>query len=463
MATILVVPMLSVTQLNADSNYVIMREVIPKIIDETDWLFEILWPQNGADWRYQADGFFDHPNIVRRPMYFDPAKMRQVLSFDPRAWHKLLDYRGQYHDLIWNNTVEIADALKFFHPRYVDNARSILVNFHHYVMHHSLNYPTQAYQHVLMRQLLGSIPADANVVNSDHTLQMLDDNMQEYLSEEMRKQITASITKIGYGTLPDVVPQGPRHDTFTFAYNHRLQDYKNWRTTFTLFERLWQKRQDFQVQLFALGSDQHVGEVARLPFVNVLDNLTSQESYYEALARCHANVTHSQHETFCIAIVESLGMGHRVIAPNGVTFPEITGGHADLFRSEDQSLRFMDEAIDNHRDVQSEAVKHALSHHTSRATASRVVELFRELLSRVTVRSTLRRPETWEKLITSQDEWKLDDLRNRAYNSRSKEGRALAAGQSFPMVKIKRLANELGYIDSWSSRNELWLRREQDL
>lgn len=127
-----------------------------------------------------------------------------------------------------------------------------------------------------------------------------------------------------------------------------------------------------------------------------------------------------------------------------------------LFDHEDESYLHMNAVIDGKK---IDATEYALENHSARATASRITDLFRNLTAGVTVKDTLRRPETWVSLIESQDEWRLDDLRNTAYNSRSKSGKALAAGQSFPMVKIKRLANELGYQDYWSARSELWLKR----
>jgi glycosyltransferase involved in cell wall biosynthesis len=473
---ILVLPMLSNRTLNADSNYVIMREVIPQMIRlRPDMLFDILWPSNSSDWHYYADGFFDHPNIRRTPLYIDSNKMRQVASFDARAWQQLLGFKDGYYDVVWNNAPEVGDTIKYFEPRFVPNAQPQVVNFHHYVLHDSLNYPVRrTYEHLMVRQVSAALTVDVNIVNSEHCKAMLLDNAVEYLSDQSVAKLIDSIEMIPYGTLDigrfdfnDGLAQ-PRHERFTFAYNHRLQDYKQWRTTFEQFNLLWERHPDaFRVQVHGAIAADRISLVTRYPFVEVVDT-PGHDDYLRALSRCHANVIHSVHETFCIAAVESMAFGQVLIAPDAVTFPEITGsadnGYPYLFHSEKESLSMMERALtdEDHRDKWGRVVaSHVRKEYNSTATAMRLIELFDRLGTETLVLPTLKRTTEWARLIDRSDVWDINDLRQKAYAAMTDQGTHLAAGQSFPSVKIKRLANELGFADEWGSGGKLTLRRSE--
>lgn len=467
---VLIVPMLSVKNLNADSNYVIMRQVVPEILAQRpDWLIDILWPANSSDWTYYKDGFFDHPNIRRTPAYIDSNKMRQVSSFEARFWNEMLGFKGGYHDLIWNNSVEFGDSLKFFEPRFAPNAQTFVVNFHHYVLHDSLSYPVRkTYEHLMVRQVAAALNVDINVVNSDHCREMLLDNAREFLAPAMVDRLDASVEKISYGTL-DVAHmeslRRPRHPTFTFAYNHRLQNYKQWQTTFEMFDKLWELRQgQFKVQVHGSIASDKISQVAKKPYTYIVET-PNHDDYLIELSKCHANVTHSVHETFCISAIESMAFAQVLVAPKGVTFPEITGANAGngypyLFRETKDALGMALDLIDNLEHVEQwgkVAQDHVLSTYNRTVTAERIIDLFERTVGSQNVLESLRRPDEWRKLIGARPDWELNDLRQRAYAAITDKGTHLAAGQSFPAVKIKRLANELGYRDTWGKDGKLHL------
>lgn len=457
---ILVLPMLSAREINADSNYVILRQVIPRIVARNpDWHFVILWPSNNADWQYFDDGFFRSPNVSRYPMHFDPNKMIQVVSFDPRAWEKLIDYKRGIWDVIWVNSVERGGLIKGYEHHFASSAMPVIVNFHHYVLHKSLNYPVKTYEHVILAQLAGALCVPTNVVNSEHCTSMLMDNAREYLSVAQATRLERSLQKISYGTLTDadLALQQPRHDVFTFAFNHRLQDYKQWRKTFQMFDLLWAaKRGKFAVQLHSSIASDHIGDVASRPYVRVV-HAPTREDYMRSLSKCHANVTNSLHETFGVAAIESMAFGQALVAPSGVTFPEITGraagnGYGLLFQNEDQQYATMTALVDYPEMWQKHgaiAQKHVLAHYTADETSRNVSALF-AALSHKDVLSGLKRRREWEALIGSRPRWSIDELRMKAYGSANDAGGNLAADQSFPVIKIKRLANEMGYLDDYA-------------
>jgi hypothetical protein len=460
---ILVVPMFSQSMLNADSDYHFISRLLPAILkSRPEWLFDVIWPSNQKDWRYYNDGFFEDPRIRRSPLYLDPNKMRQVVSFDARGWLHFLDYKKNVYDAILTNTVEFGDLLRCFTPFFDDGGKSYVMNFHHYVLHDSLNYPVErTYEHILLRQIIASLNVDTNIVNSDHCAAMLLDNAEKYLRPTHARRIRDSIVKVPYGMISRARVkklQQPRHETFTFAYNHRLQDYKQWRKTFAMFGQLWQRHPGkFRVQLHAAIASDRVSEVNSLPFVDVIDK-PGYDDYLAALSRCHANVTHSLHETFSISCCDSMSFGQTLIAPNGVTFPEITGKkrtkYPMLFNNDDEAFAHAERCMLDPM-VWAEwgqvLQDWVTSHYQDKHTAAAMIELI-EKGTAVEVLSKLKRRKEFVDVIGQQQSWQIDDLRQEMYRVYSDVGKRLASSQSFPVLKLKRIANELGYTDRWTNR-----------
>ena len=119
-------------------------------------------------------------------------------------------------------------------------------------------------------------------------------------------------------------------------YNHRLQQYKNWETTFEVFDEL-QKSFDFDVALCPVGPV-NITTVNKRPYTRVFE-CKNQTEYYDVLSRCHANTFNSQYETFCISIFESMMLGLATIVPNSTTMPELLGANnPQLFNSKKEQI-----------------------------------------------------------------------------------------------------------------------------
>ena len=105
-----------------------------------------------------------------------------------------------------------------------------------------------------------------------------------------------------------------------------------------MFDALWADGVEFKVRHCGPVAE-NTSLIAKRPYVEI--RLAAKRAdYLRNLAGCDLNVTNSFHETFCIAAVESMALGQPIVAPAGVTFPEITGRHENrypyLFRSVDE-------------------------------------------------------------------------------------------------------------------------------
>lgn len=440
-------PMYSKQELNADSNYVIYSQFIrAMLVTRPTWHFVVVFPDANSGFKYD-DGFFRLPNVTRVSQRISPRKMANATSFDAR-WYDVLMRRIGF-DLVWCNLVEIAAQLRSAGAgTFEAKGRPITVAAHNYVIHETLPYPFHAQAHVAFAQLSGALFADHNVFNSDYCQWMLLDNARKFLAPEQIAEIEGKSTRIDYGPLePSLKRRTPRNTIPVIAYNHRLQGHKNYKDTFALFDDLHRSGVKFSVR-YMNNSSENLATIAHYPFLDVRMCATRKD-YLEALADCDVNVTNSQHETFCISAIESMAFGQPVIAPDGITFPEITGrsetGYPYLFKTpEDQRamlIRLLTDTTERRRwgKVLSDYV---LAHYTSDLWTRRYAELFERLTD-----FTLGTPDDVRAFVKKQIKISsgqpIKVLMNRVYGE-TVNGRIPFSDQSLPLTKLVRLVRELG-------------------
>ena len=317
---ILVNPMWSVEHLNKDSNYVHIKKIIErysKIYPDTYWII----PFPVKHFKYYDDGFFDNPNVIREPYTIPLAKKINNITFDGAFFNNIIE--KYCINLIYNQIPEVTGQLKSIDSHFSSNIT--VVNQHHYIYHDSLPYPLENQMQYVYWQIVGDILADINIYNSEYTKQMVLDNVKKYMPNyEQLITDNSVVLHMGLYDRNDVV-KNKKFKKFTFLYNHRLQQYKNWQITFDIFDELY-KKHDFQVALCPVGPD-NVSIINKKPYTRVYD-VPTQKDYYDIMSRCHANTFNSQYETFCISIFESMMHGLALCVPNATTMPELLGSES---------------------------------------------------------------------------------------------------------------------------------------
>lgn len=475
-----VYPMFSRIALNADSTYVCIDRLIRATAAlRDDVFFDVIWPSNTKDFFYYRDGLFDLPNVRRVPLRFHPAKIKQVASFCAFEHGAIFDYKEPV-DVVLNYAPEVGDLIRHQIATYNPSGKPAVVNVHQYVVHDSLPYPVELDQsHILLRQLVGSFNIDANVFDSKHCRAMFTDNLTRYVSPYVRDKILATCVDIAHGPLvadeldrarADAASLPIDHAVPRIAYNHRLQHYKNYKTTFDLLATLHNEGVRFRVIVFGSPDDAaQMSWVGKFPFVDIYLSQTRRE-YLAMLATCDVNVTNSQHETFCISAVESMALGHALVGPRAVTFPEITGADTGLdiqtlFTSPVEQADVLRRVLrdPSFRDAQSRLTRaHVWQSYTADVHMRAMLALFDRLATRHDVRAVVKHRAHLEGLITSRPRWDFQDLRRVMYATLV-DGHLTASAQSFPANRIKRLAHQLGYRDRRTSTGALSLVRDPNV
>lgn len=342
--SVLVVPMYSKQELNADSNYVVYTEWVRAMSKRhPGWSFIIPFPDAKSGYKYDDDGFFDMPNVLRVPQRISPRKLANAVSYDGMFYDML--FRKYAFDVVWCNLVEVAGNIQHAgDSTYEQAGKPLVVAAHNYVIHETLPYSMIGLENVLVQQLHGALLADVNVFNSDHCQRMLMDNARKYLSGAGVERIDRSAVRIDYGTLEDSLkPVRSGNKVPVIAYNHRLQAYKNFRETFALLEELYNEGVKFTLR-YMNNTTEATAKIRRYPFVEIC-LCKNRDEYLRKLRGCDLNVTNSQHETFCIAAIESMALGQPFVAPDGVTFPQIVGkektGYPYLFNSREEQKDYL--------------------------------------------------------------------------------------------------------------------------
>ncbi len=329
-------PMFSKAELNSDSNYVFCTAFMRAVWRERpDWYFVMPWPDAKSGFKYEDDGFFRNRNILRVSQRISPRKMANVMAYNPE-WYDAL-FRRIGFDVVVNNLVEIQGQLKQAGEcPYDPSGRPLLIGLHHYVIHSSLPYPPEVLEPVKLAQLTGALSSDINVFNTDYTRRMFVDNLLDYTNSRIQKRISDTARIINYGTLePDLEPVMHVDGPPTIIYNHRLQEYKDYKTTFALLDEIHGEGIDFRLA-FLNTTAEKAKRVLQYPWAEILITGT-REKYLSYLRHGSLNVTNTKYETFCVSAVESMALGQPLVAPRGLTFPEITPpGYPYLFNDVDE-------------------------------------------------------------------------------------------------------------------------------
>ena len=308
--------------MNFDSNYVIMRRILPILTKmRPKWHFVVAWPINdfGSNWKIFADDF-DLTRITLVPWRFDSAMRMGVLNFNSQDF-KAIDLQF-FPTIFWLHQVEIGTFIsRGAIGSFADASLPAVVAQHHYIIHKSLPYEIADQFARRWLQMGGSIAADCVVLNSYHTLDMMFESFSEYLSPVQLEDLRLKSEVNLFGLVDDAfdipVKSATAQSRRTVVYNHRFEHYKQPKKTAQVLRNL-KKKFDFDIL-----ATQSIGQPIKTFPVDKFVGDPDYRQYLKNIALPAVNTINSVHETFCIAMTDSIALGHLPVVPNAVTFPEL--------------------------------------------------------------------------------------------------------------------------------------------
>lgn len=430
---VLIYPMLSVDTLNADSNYIIIKQLCNELIKTGRYNFFLLLDSNR---KLVKDDLSALVKIIKIPM--PKAKKHQVIHLNSNIFRQI--FKKYAFDIIWNNVVEQGHHLRYFQDTIVEDFRPKVFNYHHYVIHRSLDKVTSynPCRHIMYDQLIGSLGADMNFFHTNYCYEMLEEEAKDILLPKRVKEIKNK-SVISLGGYIDEIKSKEKYDIFTFIFNHRLDGYKNWKQTFEVFDQLWTEGLKFQVVLTA-GDKDNINTINKKPYT-IVKSFTKHQDYIKELSKCHANTLNSKHETYCISVAESIMNNQIVILPNRCTFPELVEqNYPYLFNDMDEQIEMLRVLIkDGTKQYKhKERGKLKLTNH-----AINIHKYFLELGkgNKTDIFNSIKKDASKKKIIEyfeHNDKIQIEVFKNFVF----KLG---YASQSFPNGKLKRILNEFDY------------------
>ena len=432
---VLIYPMLSVHNINSDSNYIIIKQICNELVQTNKFNFILLLDNK----RPYVQGDLDkNVKIIRVP--FPNSKKHQVVYFNPNILDKI--FKQYPIDIIWNNVVEQGHHLKYFQDIMIDHFRPKVFNYHHYVIHRSLDKLTyyNPCKHILLDQVVGSMLADVNYFHTKHCYNMMFEEAKDILCKKQIQNLEErSIVKLG--GYSQEITTNKKYKKFTFIYNHRLNGYKKWKETFEVYDKLYSDGYNFQV-LFTAGDKDNLSTLEKKPYV-IVKSLRRHSDYLQELSKCHANMINSIHETYCISIAESIMNNQIILAPNRCTFPELLDkSYPYLFHTTDEQYKkikhILDKGITEYKHKSKDRL--LLSKH-AKWIGDQFTQL-KQTTEQDLIFNRIKKESSKKKIkqyIDSNKVTSMQDFRKFVYSLGY-------ASQSFPIQKLQLLLKEFGYV-----------------
>jgi hypothetical protein len=192
--------------------------------------------------------------------------------------------------------------------------------------------------------------------------------------------------------------------------------------------------------VISAGDKDNINVINKKPYT-IVKSFTKHQDYLVELSKCHANVTNSKHETYCISIAESILNDQIIIAPKKCTFPELVEkGYPYLFSNDEEQIQIMEKVIkENIREYrQKDKDKLYIEKHSKF-----IDEQFQKLceITKDPYFDRIKKESTQiaiKQFVKNKNEIQLQEFKNFVY----KLG---YASQSFPLTKLKAILQELGY------------------
>ena len=341
LGVVAVVPFWSHSQnLNLDSNYAYLRIVLPelsRLSPDTLWLMYFPSPESGK-WHYTPDGLISEKiKLIKWP--YQDGMMNSIRHFDVNRWREI--ERDFSPTVYWLHQVEMCSQLSGggIDSNYADMSLPTLVAQHHYIIHKSLPYPLESQTPRRLLQTVGTIAADRVVFNSDHCRKMARESFGELLSASTLEEIERKSETLRFGLLTGSEPKAEIKEGArpVVIYNHRFESYKQPKVTFAQLDEL-KKRHKFETWVTQVKGQ----STKAFKFDRVVFGAT-REAYLKNIAVAGVNTLNSVHETFCISALDSLAVGHLLVAPRRCTFPELVpADYPFLFENDREQLEMLD-------------------------------------------------------------------------------------------------------------------------
>ena len=351
---ILVYPNITYMQdLEKDSYVVVLRNVIKELNEVRDDLhWTIISPSEIQSL------IFPNTKQLLLPMPSYPNAMRT--HFDFTSIKKLIDFKNNDYDILYSHLPEhTAQLVNLFH-----NNTNIIPKVVGYCHWYEVPENTAYNKTMLMANFAGMLEMEECGVNSVWLKNLVLEKAKKYLSSDLVAKLDKIIQPHYLGVDKIDLSNNPTGNNIIF--NHRDNEYTQYKWFLQQMDKLYEKRQDFTVYTTLADINKPYGKRVKIH---------DRQDYLKFLKSMKVGVgCFSKYSAWSIATTDSLSMGVPYVLPNKLCYPEMVGKDYPLLYDND----FLDkiEKVLDDDNVRDKAVKYLKKDINSFKWESRVPKWF---------------------------------------------------------------------------------------
>ncbi len=351
---ILVYPNITYMQdLEKDSYVVVLRNVIKELNEVRDDLhWTIISPSEIQSL------IFPNTKQLLLPMPSYPNAMRT--HFDFTSIKNLIDFKNNDYDILYSHLPEhTAQLVNLFH-----NNTNIIPKVVGYCHWYEVPENTAYNKTMLMANFAGMLEMEECGVNSVWLKNLVLEKAKKYLSSDLVAKLDKIIQPHYLGVDKIDLSNNPTGNNIIF--NHRDNEYTQYKWFLQQMDKLYEKRQDFTVYTTLADINKPYGKRVKIH---------DRQDYLKFLKSMKVGVgCFSKYSAWSIATTDSLSMGVPYVLPNKLCYPEMVGKDYPLLYDND----FLDkiEKVLDDDNVRDKAVKYLKKDINSFKWESRVPKWF---------------------------------------------------------------------------------------
>ena len=302
---ILVYPNITYMQdLEKDSYVVVLRNVIKELNEVRDDLhWTIISPSEIQSL------IFPNTKQLLLPMPSYPNAMRT--HFDFTRIKKLIDWKNNDYDILYSHLPEhTAQLVNLFH-----NNTNIIPKVVGYCHWYEVPENTAYNKTMLMANFAGMLEMEECGVNSVWLKNLVLEKAKKYLSSDLVAKLDKIIQPHYLGVDKIDLSNNPTGNNIIF--NHRDNEYTQYKWFLQQMDKLYEKRQDFTVYTTLADINKPYGKRVKIH---------DRQDYLKFLKSMKVGVgCFSKYSAWSIATTDSLSMGVPYVLPNKLCYPEMVG------------------------------------------------------------------------------------------------------------------------------------------
>ena len=318
-----------ISKINPQVHFTILNPVHHFGLDKMKNVMQVIYNQK----------FSSNNNTMRTSFFFDASIFQEILDYEENdfdvLYSHLPEHTLQVSNLMFNSTHSVPKVIGYSHW---------------------FDYNNASVKNMTLQNFIGILEMEVCGVNSQYLKDQVLKQAEKYFNEQTMERLDQIIQphELGVDTIDFKEVKKPKKKLI--AFNHRGQGYMGFPFFKSAMEKLWKKRQDFQVITFQkdanlISSPISAGQGPR--------QLTDRQEYLDTLKQCYLGVgtfdgrKGSGGASWSISVFDGLSHNVPYLLPNKYVWKDVLPDYPLLYdwNNEDDFIRLVEDALDNKNNI----------------------------------------------------------------------------------------------------------------